>query len=266
MTATLKTLESLLRAEHGISLDDFVSGFETRPDEAFFWSGSWVEGLANSRSDLDFYLIGSPDGRPGEAEMTGPGLPPMYMSLTGGKVHLDVTIVPPELLDAVGAMLRKFDPDSAYPTALSDNLRELLHRIRIGIAVSGHSTLQRYQKIIDHNAFKRYLLAYYHNRADSLLIDVTGLMEEGDHYSAYFIARQRLDVVIDMFLVAKGQTNTRVDKWRWKKLNRIEGLDSRMAADYLASHGLDRDGSDAEVATRVRRCLTLADRVLLATV
>lgn len=257
-------LDGLLQEKCGTSLGDLITSVELGDDEALFWSGSWVDGFANSRSDLDLYLIGSIEGRPnGVVEVTGPGMPSMYMSVTPGSVRVDLTVVPPELLTALARYLDKFDSDVDYPTAWSDNFREFVHRLGIGVPVANADRFRAYQQEIDFGKYRAYLLRFFHNRADSLFEDVLGLLDEGDQVSACLVARQRLEATVDMFLVAQGETNTRVDKWRWKKLKRVSAAGD-IIDRFLACEGLVGGGGErGDVVATTRQCLELADDIIL---
>jgi hypothetical protein len=259
-------LDGLLRKKCGTSLDELIRSADLDESETLFWSGSWVDGFANSRSDLDLYLIGSIDSRPGgEVEVTGPGMPSMYMSVTPGTVRVDLTVVPPQLMTALAGYLGEFDSDTDYPTVWSDNFREFVHRLSIGVPVANEKRFHEYRDSVDFAKFRQYLLRFYHNRADSLFEDVLGLVDEGDPVSAYFVARQRLEAAMDMFLVANGETNTRVDKWRWKKLSRISaggGARGDIVPRFLSCEGLDRQGA-GDAAAMTQACLELADDLIL---
>lgn len=262
---TRSRLDELLRDKRGISVAELVEDLGLDVDETLFWSGSWVEGFANTKSDVDLYLVGSADRHWGGAELTGPGLPPMYLTLSPGRVRLDITVVPPELIDAAAAFLVAFDADHDYPVGWSENFREFVHRLRIGVPIVNAGRFEAVRATVDFAKFARYLVRYYHNRADSLLDDVLGLLDEGDHVSAYFAARQRMETTIDMLLVSRGQTNTRVDKWRVKKLMRLAEPDHDVMERFLAVEGVTgvAGGLDDDLKARVHAMLSLADELVL---
>src|SRR5690606_15956374 len=127
--ATVGLLDRLLRDRVGRSLEDVIADIGPGPDEALFWSGSWLDGFANSRSDVDLYLV-PPHPRSGDGvpEVAGREVPPMEMTVGPGPTRLDLTVAPLYLLRQVGRFLDGMDTDNDYPTAWSDNLREFVHR------------------------------------------------------------------------------------------------------------------------------------------
>jgi hypothetical protein len=263
MTADLETLDGLLRGRGG-SIAELVADLGLGEDDVLFWSGSWVEGFANDRSDIDLYAIGSIDGDEGAPDVTAPGLPEMRMVLAPGRIRLDVTVVPPELVDGLARYLREFDPQSDYPAAWGDNYREFVHRFKIGVPVVNEPRFRALQESVDFDKFASYLERYYHVRVDSLMEDVLGLRAEGDRLSALLAARLRLETAVDMFLATRGETNTRVDKWRWKKLTRVVGPESRLLEQFLACEGLADGGGDVDA--RIDACLALTERLVLESV
>ncbi|MFB7260578.1 hypothetical protein ACFCXH_00175 [Streptomyces nojiriensis] len=262
---TLDELDSLLESKHGLQLKELIDDIYLKPGETLMWSGSWVEGFANSRSDVDLYLLGDVEGRPGKPELTAPGLPNMRMALSSGQVRLDITVVPREVVSGVGALLAAFDGDLGYPTQWSPDLREFIHRLKIGVPVLQPEVLEAQRDLIDFDKFTSYLRRFYHNRADSLLEDVIGLLDEGDAISAVLVARQRLAAVVDLYLATHGETNTRVDKWRWKKLNRLHHREHPLLQRYLEAERIGSAGSGAEPRGACEAILVFADDLLLQT-
>jgi hypothetical protein len=265
-TATRELLDRLLRERCGSSLAVLIEDVRPQPDEALFWSGSWVEGFANSRSDLDLYLVSADaDRRSGVPEVTGPGMPAMHMTITPGRTRVDLTVAPLDLLVAVGGYLDAFDGEGGYPTAWSDSFREFVHRLSIGIPLANESRLTEVRGLVDFAKYRQYLVRHYQNRADSLLEDVHGLLDEGDRVSAYLVARQRLEATADMYLAAHGETNTRVDKWRWKKLTRLAKGDSALLERFLECEAIGQR-RQVDVPALTRRCLELGDELILKAV
>ncbi|WP_329239170.1 hypothetical protein OG417_37160 [Actinoallomurus sp. NBC_01490] len=260
---TLVDLDQLLRDRLDRSLVDVVGDIDPNPDEALFWSGSWLDGFANSRSDIDLYLV-TPSFRSsgGVPEVTGPGMPPMEMTVVPGPTRLDLTVVPLDLLRKVGSFLDGLDTDNDYPTAWSDNLREFVHRLTIGLSLVADSPFEEFQSLVDPEKFRGYLKRFYQNRADSLFEDVQGLLDEGDTVSAALVARDRMEAAFDMYLATIGETNTRVDKWRWKKIQRSFHPDDVVVEKFRACVAIDQSaGIDSRALTKA--CLALGDEMIL---
>jgi hypothetical protein len=262
-SVTLVDLDRLLRDRLDRNLVDVVGDIGPQPDEALFWSGSWLDGFGNSRSDIDLYLI-TPSSRStgGVPEVTGPGMPPMEMTVVPGPTRLDITRVPLDLLRKCGDFLDRLDTDNDYPTAWSDNLREFVHRLTIGIALVPDSPFEEYRSLIDPKKFRGYLKRFYQNRADSLFEDVQGLLDEGDTVSAALVARKRMEAAFDMYLATIGETNTRVDKWRWKKIKRSFHQNDVIVEKYRTCVAVDQStGIDSRALTKA--CLALGDEMIL---
>lgn len=264
-SVTVDDLDHLLRTRLDTKIDDLIAEFECRDDEVLFWSGSWVDGLANSKSDLDFYIIGDAARQQGQPELTGVGMPPIYETMSRGPLRLDITVVSPELITAVAGYLAGFRYGQDHPAIWSDDLREFVHRLTIGLPLVGQARFAELRSQVDYRQFSNYLMATYHRGVDSLREDVAGLLEEGDLVAGYFNARRRLDLAVDMFLVAKGDTNTRTDKWRWKKLQRSAARVPWVMSDYLRYSSLP-DTGDEQLHAHIAGCLQLGDRLVMAAI
>lgn len=262
---TVADLDRLLLDRVGRSLEDVTSDIAPRSDEALFWSGSWIDGFANSKSDIDLYLV-APHPRTEDAasvaDVTGPGMPPMRMMVVPGPTRLDLTVVPLELIHTVGAFLGDFDGDNGYPVAWSDNLREFVHRLTIGVSLLPASPFEEYRALVDPEKFRTYLKRFYQNRADSLFEDVQGLLDEGDEVSAALVARDRMEAAFDMYLATIGETNTRVDKWRWKKIQRSMSPTDVLVKRFLECEAVG-SAATSDNLTLVKSCLAVGDELIL---
>lgn len=260
---TGETLDRLLRERCATSLDELIGDIDLHDGETLFWSGSWVEGFANSRSDLDLYLVSAGQNRSsGVPEVTGPGMPEMLMTITPGRTRVDLTVAPLELLATAGKFLAGFDGEGDYPRAWSDSFREFVHRLDIGLPLANEERFAEVRRLIDFDRFRSYLKRFYQNRADSLFEDVQGLLDEGDAVSAYFTARQRMEAALDMYLAAHGETNTRVDKWRWKKLTRLLNEDDPIAHRFLECEAVGESQIN-DMSKLTTLCLQLGDDLIL---
>lgn len=264
-SVSVEDLDRLLRERLGTTTDSLLGEFACRDEEVLFWSGSWVDGLANSKSDLDFYIIGDEARQQGQAELTGVGMPPIYETMTRGPLRLDVTVVSPELIARVADYLAGFRYGLDNPAIWSDDLREFVHRLSIGLAVVGEERFAKLQSLVDYGQFRSFLKATYHRGVDSFREDVAGLLAEGDLIAAYFNSRRRCDLAVDMFLVSKGDTNTRTDKWRWKKLKRSAAGEPWVITDYLKYSSLPDIGDEA-LQRHIEGCLQFGDRLVMESI
>jgi len=264
-SVTAEDLDQLLRTRMDTKIESLMAEFACREGEALFWSGSWVDGLANSKSDLDFYLIGDADRQQGQPELTGVGMPPIYETMSRGPLRLDVTVVSEELITRIADYLAGFQYGLDNPAIWSDDLREFVHRLSIGVPIVGEARFSSLRSLVDFGQFRHYLSATYHRGVDSLREDVAGLLEEGDLVAAYLNARRRFDLAVDMYLVAKGDTNTRTDKWRWKKLQRSATAQPWVIADYRTYSSLP-EASDEVIRAHIDGCLRFGDRLVMESV
>ena len=131
--------------------------------------------------------------------------------------------------------------------------------------VVGAPRFAQLRSLVDFQQFRDYLSATYHRGVDSLREDVAGLLDEGDLVAAYLNARRRFDLAADMYLVGKGDTNTRTDKWRWKKLRRSSTGQPWVLADYLTYSSLP-DADDDAVRAHIDGCLRFGDRLVMESI
>lgn len=243
----------------GYEIDKVINQLELAASDVVFWSGSLVEGFGNKMSDVDLYLIGSTHHHKTIAEVTGPNFPLMERLLLHVGKRIDITFIPPVLIAKVGKYLSEYQSVD-YADDWSENLREFVHRIKIGMPLVNCQKFYDYRNQIDFNKYHQYLISWYQKRVDSLMDDVVGALECGESHTAMFCARERLRFAIDLYLVTKGETNTRCNKWRWKKLMQCNSLDDPIVRDFLLAEGV---GSVLSLNDRTNYCQNLTERILL---
>lgn len=257
---TIGQVKKQLEKYLGVRLNDFTSQLKLDPSDILFWSGSLVEGFGNKKSDVDLYVIGNTNKRESTTEITGPGFPTMERLLLRTQSRIDVTFIPHTLIRAIGDYLSQFQSID-YVVDWSDNLRELVHRFKIGIPIVNVKQFEHCQRQINFDRYRSYLIHWYQKRMDSLLDDVLGAVETNDIHTALFCSRTRLRLAFDLYLAAKGETNTRCDKWRWQKLMRLHKPNDPMVRQYLLCEGIS--AKPVNLRTQLKICRQLTENILL---
>lgn len=235
-----------------------LSKLERTNTDCIFLSGSLVEGFGNEESDLDIYVIGDTT-KSSIIDSRSINYEPLKRVLIQDCNRVDITYVSPKLIEQILDFLSSFSPDFKYADDWSENQKELVHRIFIGIPFSNHSLFNSILQRLNKSAFDKYLFSLLHRRVDSILFDIIGLQKEIEIESAIFLAKIRFNMIVDMWLVQKGQTNTRFDKWRIKKLHRAE-VSAEMYGKFLQINGCEILHND-EVLNSI---LLYSDELLLS--
>lgn len=214
------------------------------------WGGSLVEGFGNSTSDVDLYVI-CQDSRIydgvvipvfGDFSIVKRTLP--------GKNRLDINYVSFGLLNYAAEILENFDEFGSNRPRIPDEIIEITHRLLIGKTVydrcSQNLSLPRKNKLIE------YIVSLQSEKANSYQLDVNGALDENDLLTAMNVARLRMRCVVDAWLARQGQTNTRFDKWRIKKLRLSNN--STILEKYLRYEGLTPSNEEIKIKNLNRFC------------
>jgi predicted nucleotidyltransferase len=246
-------LNSTLVERCDISLDEVIELISPKGNYRVVWGGSLVEGFGNSTSDVDLYVI-CEDSRIydgvvipvfGDYSIVKRTLP--------GKNRLDINYVSFGLLTYAAEILENFEEFGSNRPRIPDEIVEITHRLLIGKTVyercPQHLSLPRKIKLIE------YIVAIQLEKANSYQLDVNGALDENDLLTAMNVARLRMRCVVDAWLARQGQTNTRFDKWRIKKL-RISN-NSSILEMYLRYEGLIPSGEEIKIKHLNRFCENL---------
>lgn len=177
--------------------------------------GSVVEGLGNTKSDLDLLLVaGESDAGRAETEQ-GWAL---------GRCLVDLRIVPAAAVEALSSRLRQWacTPWNLVELApFSYDERLLLHRLLSGLAMYpadpasvGHSWRPDKRELV------RLKLQVARHMARTIQVDMVGYRDELDHASLVFAAQDLLGHSVDGLLAGHNFTNPN-PKWRSSLLKHL---------------------------------------------
>lgn len=190
--------------------------------DLLFACGSLVEGLGNSKSDLDLCLVSS--SAPLGANEAG-----NRPVLVGGRLIADVLAVHPEtLLELAGRLVRLHASGRDLRAAAKSFTffeHRLLHRLLNSVPFLNHEgdakTYARLRNALPPGHLERLKLDRAHYEAAALQLDLAGLRDERQWPAMVFVSQDLLGWAIDGLLAAHGYTNP-TPKWRVKLLGRIE--------------------------------------------
>jgi hypothetical protein len=227
-----------------------------------FISGSLVEGLGNSRSDLDVFVITS--GRISKeciesttVEVNGAQIDVTYAE----RVRVDTEIWRLQEVYETATDLNDVSVDDRVAMLqISATRLDLAHRIRVGMPVVGADVFHDIHEKFDYDKLAYVLytrfLSSYQNSAE----DAAGAIADADAGTAFLTSRSALGYAIDSYLAACGDTNVR-QKWRARKLLRTGN--AALLSDYLAAEvqkEVDDNGLLQAAKHRVRLANQIAQR------
>ena len=184
------------------------------PDDVLLAVGSIVEGLGNSRSDLDLLFI-TPrhDSQTVQSSVT----------LVVGKCIIDVAILG---VDAIDELFTRFEEWSTKPWNVTHGApftleeRTLLHRLRHGLILhcgEREKVTSRIPSVLD---LARLKLHVARQQARTIQVDMAGYREVGDFSSLVFAAQELLGHAVDALLAGHQITNFTA-KWRSRLLKSL---------------------------------------------
>lgn len=179
------------------------------PGGALLAVGSLVEGLGTTKSDLDLLLVTS----------RHEALASDVVTLVVGKSVVDMRVLRWAALDDLVGRLRAWaelpwDVNHAVKFSIDD--RTLLHRVRNGRLLEGDPALIA-ARAPDHTELCRLKLHVARQASRTILVDMVGYRESGDHRSLAFGAQEVLGHAIDALVAAHGNSNPLL-KWRARLL------------------------------------------------
>ena len=183
-------------------------------DDVLLVVGSLVEGLGNSKSDLDLLLI-----TPRAAEL----LPRRdEIAIIVGRCVVDVRIL--RLAD-IELLLARLDEwarlpwDVMHAAKFTKEERVLLHRLLHGQLVP-HKVQGNAVARPARNSIARLNLHVARHISRTIQVDMVGYRESGDYRSLVFAAQELLGHAVDALLSGHGLTNP-LPKWRSRLLDSI---------------------------------------------
>ena len=182
--------------------------------------GSLVEGLGNSRSDLDMSLISADAPRGIEPERNG--------VVIAGRLLCDILFLHPEDVEALAGALAaatsgKRDVRGSAKRFSYFELR-LMHRLATAIPILPElGAVEAYRRLSGSfpvSAVARLKLDRSRYESSALQLDLAGLRDAGEWTSMVFAAQELLGWTLDALLATHHLTNP-TPKWRSKLLDRL---------------------------------------------
>jgi hypothetical protein len=259
-------------AAHRITLPQVVQAADSvlrlAPDDVLFLSGSLVEGIGNSSSDLDLFLLTARQ----DVEYTA--------CLTDVALVVDGCLIDVRVLthDAVRALLSRFQHWAEQPRIprrsfefVADE-RKLLYRLATATPLHGDRQFDALRAQLSDRNLLRHKLDWARHLAGCLQVDLVGLRADGDHASMLLSAQEVLGHAVDALLAGSGFANPDA-KWRVRYLSRLPpdwerrlpGRGSALPAvdRYLALNRLPATTDPAAVLGHVQRVVAFSRSVFV---
>lgn len=243
-----------------------LEGFaEDSTDAVVYLSGSLVSGHANPWSDIDLFAVTdrAPAGHVMRAD-TNLVVPHFVTDR-----RADYEFWTPAKARELAGRLAAYDLGSgiSIPGASMLQIEKIfVHRVHVGVPLCNPDGFAELQALYDFDRFAAFLTEEAMRHLDSELEDLVGMRKGGDRDTALWVARQTVDVAVEAYLHAGGNTDP-VHKWQVRYLEALgDGeRETRLREDYwrLALPGEAaglRDGGDGWHAY-VEEVIAFANRV-----
>lgn len=184
-------------------------------DDILVATGSLVDGLGNTRSDIDFFLITD------RTDVAFTSLCDIALEADG--CHVDIRTVPlAEATDLVARFSRwaeaPREPRSSF--CFTRDERRFFHGLATGRVANGGERLNRLREpLLANQSLARHKLDWAAHLIGVSLPDLAGFQSEGDSLSLLFWAQELLGLGIDALLAGRGESNP-ARKWRMKLIER----------------------------------------------
>lgn len=253
-----------LLASLGIDLEAVLASEDLGADTgaAVYLSGSLVEGLGNSSSDVDIFVVG--DLVPNGPHVITKDKFCISIHFSGAR-RIDFEYWAAGHIKDMAVKLEAIRLGEDFVAEKLAPIEELfIHRILIGLPILGADRFFSLAQLFDRDRFRQYLVQQSIHRIDGAMEDVVGTIDDGDWLSAVTRSRDLVNFAADAFCHSKGNTNP-LPKWRARILERLPGNEARMLEKQYWELQFPELGSApfrAEVAeVYARRCLDFAEQI-----
>jgi hypothetical protein len=195
-------------ATRGLSLAALVeiAAGEIREGETLFLVGSIPCGLANSRSDIDLFVL---PGQPREAEESERVA--TVIDIGGGR-EVNFDRWPYAVVDKVRARMNRWDAFFAgrsehRPAELDDQEYKLVHELRVGVPIRNEALCLRLKQELRTGQLPLHAILTHLGNHFALREDAIAQVEEGDPESALWMLRTAMFCLAEADVAALGVTN-----------------------------------------------------------
>lgn len=253
---------------HSLTAEAISCAFDFTESDTVFVTGSVVDGIGDSQSDLDIYILTSPEGferrspdfdheRKSQQARMEFGI--IYRDVLGRR--LDAECHPKKKFVELLREFARLDPLDR--DCLWRNFRslgrferaeavELMHRLRIGVPIHNEALLQDLLQGYDESKFFAWNTHFHLIDAEDYVKGVKRSLNQGDDQSAYLKLQRLYDSLADAKLFAHGQS---LDRWKW----RLPKLRKLGDAEFLALY-LDVQIGSSDIAGLRPRVTSLLER------
>lgn len=233
-------------------LDEFFRGRPRYQRLAAFAAGSLVEGIGNTRSDIDLYVLTEDEVDTDGFVDTASGSDVTIDFLDGQRVDLETWRR--SRLESLVERFAAFDPrHSKLYLAFSRHEIEFFHALLSGVALEGAELLEKYRTVVSPERFCAAMRHMALDASEGFVEDCLGALESDDLATATLMLRASQDGVVDALLAAHGVTNAKLFKWRQVFLDRVAGITDEWRDLYWDNQRVERPVAASQaVALRAR--------------
>jgi hypothetical protein len=257
-----------MRELTGYGADELLGleGFDaTSTDAVVYLSGSLVTGHANPWSDIDLFAVTDREPRGHVMRADTNLVVPHFVDDRRADYEFWTPATARELADRLAA--HELGSGRSIPGASFIDIEKIfVHRVRVGVPLCNLDGFAALQALYDFEHFAAFLSEEAIRHLDSELEDLVGMRKGGDRDGALWVARQTVDVAVEAYLHAHGNTDP-VHKWQVRYLAELDDSERhrRLRDDYwrlaLPNQAAAlRDGGDAWHAY-VEEVIAFANRV-----
>lgn len=203
----------------GVDLSSVMTGVEAavglHTGDVLMGVGSIVEGLGNSKSDIDLLLITARD----RSELPAHD----ELGLVISRCLIDLRILRTAWIDEIVGRLRgcvQSRWEITHPVKFTPDERSLLHRLLHGRVLNSLGQAPIEERLPARAELARLKLQVARQMGRTIQVDMSGYWESGDYRSLVFAAQELLGHAVDALTAGHGLTNPTA-KWRHRLLDRI---------------------------------------------
>ncbi|MEK8199508.1 nucleotidyltransferase domain-containing protein [Lysinibacillus sp. FSL M8-0134] len=204
-----------------------------------YLSGSLIEGFGNKSSDIDVFVICEELPDPEDSEIEGEvflqGNKNLIQNFVIDGIRFDVEYWTKEHLEEVTKKLNSLDfQTDKHLERISQDELVFLHRLKIGKPIINKDYFTKIISSLNINNFHYYQITINSENFSNILEDIQGAISSSDYGSAYFWARDLLNLSISSYLSIYGETNPK-NKWIYRKLLSYQENtgDTQLINDYI---------------------------------
>jgi predicted nucleotidyltransferase len=207
-----ETVDRILRIQ-ALDADD--------DDTVIYVSGSLIEGHGHETSDVDVFVVG--DRRPTAGLQVDIDNYQVAVDF-GENRRIDYEYWPLAQVEQLAQKLTTLDLGRDFVGMLRDEEEVFIHRLRVGVPISGSAKFERVQGLFDFTRLRRYQTIKAFREIDNVLDDLTGMIESEHLSVALMRSADLVGYVVDAWTHHCGNTNP-YQKWRLRILEDLPSTD-----------------------------------------